>query len=64
MFKQYADCKFVKDVYYLLAYYLQIDSTRSITNTKCKCVYNKSGRCQHIVALLYYVNYKESLSKV
>ena len=29
----------------------------------CSCVSNKSDKCKHIAALIYYVNYQESLSK-
>ena len=29
----------------------------------CTCVYNKSGQCKRIAALIYYINHVESLTK-
>lgn len=29
----------------------------------CNCVYNKSGKCKHIVAVIVFINKKVSLSK-
>ncbi|CAG9789637.1 unnamed protein product [Diatraea saccharalis] len=40
-----------------------IDSSRYVTSVKCDCVHNKSGRCKHIAALIYYINHEESFSK-
>ncbi|OXU16251.1 hypothetical protein TSAR_010168 [Trichomalopsis sarcophagae] len=42
---------------------LNIDADRKIINVSCTCVYNKSGKCKHISALIYYVNNTDSLSK-
>ncbi|XP_063624767.1 uncharacterized protein LOC134796509 [Cydia splendana] len=42
---------------------LNIDSSRYVTSGKCDCVYNQSGRCKHIAALIYYINHEESFSK-
>lgn len=34
-----------------------------MTSVSCSCVSNKSGKCKHIAALIYYINNEESLSK-
>lgn len=34
-----------------------------MVGVSCTCVYNQSGKCKHIAALIYYVNHEESLSK-
>ncbi|XP_024890188.1 uncharacterized protein LOC112466355 [Temnothorax curvispinosus] len=42
---------------------LNIDADRKVTLVSCTCVYNKSGKCKHIAALIHYINNEESLSK-
>ncbi|KAK0157013.1 hypothetical protein PV328_012010, partial [Microctonus aethiopoides] len=42
---------------------LTIDSFRLVITDSCSCIYNQSNKCKHIAALIYYVNYVESLSK-
>ncbi|KAK0076972.1 hypothetical protein PV326_010386 [Microctonus aethiopoides] len=42
---------------------LHIDSNRVIVNASCTCVYNRSEKCKHISALIYFINQEESLSK-
>ncbi|XP_043276013.1 uncharacterized protein [Venturia canescens] len=42
---------------------LNIGVSRKITNVTCNCVYNKSGKCKHVAALIHYVNNEASLSK-
>lgn len=34
-----------------------------MTNVHCNCVYNKSGKCKHVAALIYFINNEESASK-
>lgn len=34
-----------------------------MTGVSCTCVYNQSGRCKHVAALIYFINNYESLSK-
>ena len=38
-------------------------SQREVTSVSCTCVYNKSGECKHIAALIYYINHVESVTK-
>ncbi|XP_053597208.1 uncharacterized protein LOC103570404 isoform X3 [Microplitis demolitor] len=42
---------------------LDINSARFVTNVHCNCVYNKSGKCKHVAALIYFINNEESASK-
>ncbi|KAJ8720709.1 hypothetical protein PYW08_015170 [Mythimna loreyi] len=42
---------------------LQIDNARIVTGVKCSCVYNQSGKCKHVAALICYINNKVSYSK-
>ncbi|KAK0157298.1 hypothetical protein PV328_011056 [Microctonus aethiopoides] len=42
---------------------LILDSSRNVTSVSCTCVYNKSGKCKHIAAVIYYINNEQSLSK-
>ncbi|KAK0160306.1 hypothetical protein PV328_007734 [Microctonus aethiopoides] len=42
---------------------LILDSSRNVTSVSCTCVYNKSGKCKHITAVIYYINNEQSLSK-
>lgn len=39
---------------------LQIDHARVVTGVKCSCVYNQSGKCKHVAALICYINNKVS----
>lgn len=34
-----------------------------MTHVTCNCVYNKSERCKHVSALIYFINNEESLTK-
>lgn len=34
-----------------------------MVGVSCTCVYNQSGKCKHIAALIHYINHEESLSK-
>ncbi|XP_074110832.1 uncharacterized protein LOC141535013 [Cotesia typhae] len=42
---------------------LHINEERFVTDVNCTCVYNKSKKCKHIAALIYYINHEESLRK-
>ncbi|KAK0071486.1 hypothetical protein PV326_001181, partial [Microctonus aethiopoides] len=42
---------------------LILDYYRNIISVSCTCVYNKSGKCKHIAAVIYYINNDQSLSK-
>ncbi|XP_048515472.1 uncharacterized protein LOC110116957 isoform X2 [Athalia rosae] len=42
---------------------LNMNDKRVVTNVKCDCVYNQSGKCKHVAALIHYINTEESLSK-
>ncbi|XP_026740625.1 uncharacterized protein LOC113503032 [Trichoplusia ni] len=42
---------------------LNINSSRVVTGVKCSCVYNQSGKCKHVAALICYINDKVSHSK-
>ncbi|XP_043269147.1 uncharacterized protein [Venturia canescens] len=42
---------------------LNINAVRKVIGVSCNCVYNKSGRCKHIAALIYYINCEDSLTK-
>ena len=42
---------------------LQINLRWEVTSFSWTCVYNKSGKCKHIAALIYYIYHVESLSK-
>ncbi|XP_074100239.1 uncharacterized protein LOC141528206 [Cotesia typhae] len=42
---------------------LDINSARYVTDVHCNCVYNKSDKCKHVAALIYFINNEESASK-
>ncbi|KAJ8730850.1 hypothetical protein PYW08_002263 [Mythimna loreyi] len=42
---------------------LNVNTARVVTSVKCNCVYNQSGKCKHIAALIHFINHEESLSK-
>ncbi|XP_063548933.1 uncharacterized protein LOC134756064 [Cydia strobilella] len=42
---------------------LILNTNRHVTSVTCDCVYNKSGKCKHIAALIYYINHEESSTK-
>lgn len=42
---------------------LQIDASRHVLTTSCNCVYNKSGKCKHVAALIRYISNVNSTTK-
>ncbi|GBP76672.1 hypothetical protein EVAR_80467_1 [Eumeta japonica] len=43
--------------------FFRINGARVVIGVKCGCVYNQSGKCKHVSALISYVNNTTSLSK-
>ncbi|KAJ8720775.1 hypothetical protein PYW08_006240 [Mythimna loreyi] len=41
---------------------LNIDNARIVTGVKCSCVYNQSGKCKHVAALI--CNFQAALGKI
>ncbi|KAJ8674945.1 hypothetical protein QAD02_010731 [Eretmocerus hayati] len=42
---------------------LRLDPNRKVTSTTCECVYRESRKCEHVAALIYFINNEESASK-
>lgn len=43
--------------------YLQLNTNCHVESVSCDCVYNKSGKCKHIAALIYFINNENSFTK-